>query len=198
METDSRGSSPERHLLERARQGSQSAIDALFERYRSWLRRWARGRLPRRLRGVIDTSDLVQDSLHRTFAQLATFRSGQAGALRVYLRRAVENRIRDELRRATRRRSIILPEEPVRASDDAAPQLRQIISAETWSRYLDALKRLPDRDRRLIVARAELGYNSEQLAFVERLSSPAVARVTLRRALIRLSALMSDGQESAT
>ena len=186
METDSRGS---------ARQGSQSAIDALFERYRSWLRRWARGRLPRRLRGVIDTSDLVQDSLHRTFAQLATFRSGQAGALRVYLRRAVG--IRDELRRATRRRSIILPEEPVRASDDAALQLRQIISAETWSRYLDALKRLPDRDRRLIVARAELGYNSEQLAFVERLSSPAVARVTLRRALIRLSALMSDGPESA-
>ena len=79
------------------------------------------------------------------------------------------------------------------ASDAAAPQHRELIDNEAWARYLDALKRLPDRDRRLIVARAELGYNSAQLAFAERLSSPAVARVALRRAVLRLSALMSDG-----
>ena len=192
MESDSGGPISEQHLLERARRGSHSAVDVLFERYRPWLRSWARGRLPRRARGVVDTSDVVQDTLQRSFAHLASFKSSQAKALRVYLRRAVENRIRDEMRRATFRQGIILPEGSVPASDASAPQLRQLVDHETWRRYLHALKRLRERDRRLIVGRAELGYNSAQLAFLERLSSPAVARVALRRAVLRLSALMSD------
>ena len=191
MGTDSYGATSERSLLERARRGSHSAVAALFERYRPWLRRWARGRLPRRARGAIETSDLVQETLARTFAHLKSFKSSHANALRAYLRRAVENRIRDELRRATFRQGVILPDGAVRASDDA-PQLGQLIDDETWRRYLHALKRLPDRDRRLIVGRAELGHNSAKLAFVERLSSPAVARVMLRRAVLRLSALMAD------
>ena len=190
MDPDSCGATSEQSLLERARRGSQSAVVALFERYRPWLRRWAHGRLPRRARGAVDTSDLVQETLQRTFAHLTSFKSSQAKALRIYLRRAVENRIRDELRRATFRQGIILPDGAVRASDDA-PQLRQLIDDETWRRYLCALKRLPDRDRRLIVGRAELGYNSAQLALLERLSSPAVARVTLGRAVVRLSTLMA-------
>ena len=192
MGPDSRDLTSEQHLLERARRGSYPAVDVLFERYRLWLRRWARGRLPRRARGAVDTSDLVQETLQRTFTHLTSFKSTQARALRVYLRRAVDNRIRDEMRRATFRQGVILPEGTVRASDASNAQLRQLIDDETWRRYLDAVKRLPDRDRRLVVARAELGYNSAQLAFLERLSSPAVARVTLRRAMLRLSALMSD------
>ena len=188
MEPDSRGSTSEQYLLERARRGSHSAVDTLFRRYRSWLRRWSHGRLPRRARGAVDTSDLVQETLQRTFTHLTPFKSTQARALRVYLRRAVDNRIRDEMRRATFRQGVILPEGSVRASDASNPQLGRLIDDETWRRYLDAVKRLPDRDRRLLVARVELGYNSAQLAFLERLSSPAVARVTLRRAMLRLSA----------
>ena len=190
-EDDAGVATSEQHLVERARRGSHSAIDALFERYRPWLRRWSRGRLPRRARGAVDTSDLVQETLQRTFTHLTSFKSTQARALRVYLRRAVDNRIRDEMRRATFRQGVILPEGSVQGSH-AAVQHRQLVDDETWRRYLDAVKRLPDRDRRLVVARTELGYNSEQLAFLERLSSPAVARVTLRRAMLRLSGLMSD------
>ena len=190
-EDDAGVATSEQHLVERARRGSHSAIDALFERYRPWLRRWSRGRLPRRARGAVDTSDLVQETLQRTLTHLTSFKSTQARALRVYLRRAVDNRIRDEMRRATFRQGVILPEGSVRGSH-AAVQHRQLVDDETWRRYLDAVKRLPDRDRRLVVARTELGYNSAQLAFLERLSSPAVARVTLRRAMLRLSGLMSD------
>ena len=191
MGTDLSGATSERSLLERARRGSHSAVAALFERYRPWLKRWAHGRLPQRARGAVDTSDLVQETLQRTFTHLTSLRSSQAKALRVYLRRAVENRIRDEVRRATFRQSVILPDGAVRASDDA-PQLGQLMDDETRRRYLRALDRLPDRDRRLIVGRAELGYNSAQLAHLEHLSSPAVARVALRRAVLRLSALMAD------
>ena len=107
--------------------------------------------------------------------------------LRIYLRRAVDNRIRDELRQVTRRRDITTPAEPVVASDAAAPQLRQLLDDETWRCYLDGLERLPARDRRLIVGRTEPGYSFRQLALVERLSSPDAARMALPRALLRLS-----------
>ena len=50
-----------------------------------------------------------------------------------------------------------------------------------WGRYRKGLKRLKVRDRRLIVGRAELGYNYEQLAAIERLPSPDAARKALKR-----------------
>ena len=187
------GSARERRLLERAHRGSRSAVGALFERYGVWLRRWARSRLPSRARGAVDTSDIVQDALHHTFARFTSFRSRQTSVLRMYLRRAVQNRIRDELRRVARRGDAVLPDRRVLRSDAGAPQLKEILDGETWRRYLDALRRLPARDRRLIVGRAELGYTSDQLAFMERLPSPAAARGALRRALVRLTDLMSDG-----
>jgi len=93
-------STSERLLFEHARRGSRSAVDTLFERYRPWLRRWARGRLPWWVRADGDTSDLVQDALQRTFARLPFFESKHAGALRTYLQHAVENRIRDQLSEA--------------------------------------------------------------------------------------------------
>ena len=191
-EPDRRSSSSERRLFERVRTGSRSAAGALLERYTPWLRRWARGRLPRQVRGAIDTSDLVQDTLQQTFARLGGFEARQASALRTYLRRAVENRIRDELRRATRRRNSIAPDASVRYTDNAAPQYRQLVDDETWKRYLHCLQRLTARERRLIVGRGELGYSAEQLALIERLPCPAAARMALRRAVTRLSNAIAD------
>ena len=186
-------SSSEQRLFERARRGSRPAADALFERCRPWLRRWARGRLPQWVRSDIDTSDLVQDALQHTFARLPFFESKHVGALRVYLQHAVENRIHDRLRRATRRLDSILPDAPLRVSESAAPQHQQLIDDETWKRYLDGLGHLTDRDRRLIVGRAELGYSYRQLAFMEGRPSSEAARKALGRALKRLIDVMSDG-----
>ena len=176
--------------MARACHGSRSAVDALFARYAPWLRRWARGRLPQRVRGAIDTSDVVQDSLHDTIARLSMFEPKHAGALRGYLRRAVDNRVRDELRRLARRPAIILPQESHRPFDDAAPQLRQALSAESWKHYLAGLKQLTAQERRLIVGRGELGYNYRQLALITRLPSPDAARMALRRAVLRLADMM--------
>lgn len=192
VETPPGTSTSEWHLLERAREGSPSAVGALFTRYSSWLRRWTHGPLPRWVRGAVDTSDLVQDSLHHTFSRLPEFEPEHAGALRAYLRRAVVNRIRDEMRRAAFRLSVVAPDDPVRLSDEATAQFRQVVDDEAWGRYLQGLKRLNARDRRLIVGRAELGYSYRQLAFTERLPSPEAARKAMRRALVRLLAAMPD------
>ena len=192
-ERDPLDSSSELRLLERVRLGNRSAVGALFERYTPWLRRWTRGRLPRWVDGAIDTSDLVQDALHHTFERLGEFEPKQANALRSYLCRAVENRIRNELRRAARRRASIAPlDAVVRFSDDAAPQHRQFVDDETWRRYLNGLERLTPRERRLIVGRAELEYSFQQLAIIEDMPSPDAARMALRRAMIRLSSIIGD------
>ena len=188
----------EQRLLNRVRRGSSSAVGALFERYAPWLRRRASGRLPQWARSGVATSDLVQDVLHHAFARLQWFESKHAGALRAYLRCAVENRIQDQLRRAIRRLDMarLAPgEEPQRLFEDGAPQYQQLLHDEMWGRYREGLKRLKVRDRRLIVGRAELGYTFEQLAAIERLPSPAAARMALKRAVIRLSEFMSLASE---
>ena len=185
-ERASHDSTSERLLFEHARLGSRSAVDTLFERYRPWLRRWARGRLPWWVRGDGDTSDLVQDALQRTFARLPFFESRHAGALRAYLQHAVENRIRDQLRRVTRRRAPLMPDASVQPFDHAAPQHQELLDDETRKRYLDGLERLSARDRRLIVGRAELGHSYRQLALIEGLPSAEAARKALGRALSRL------------
>ena len=146
--------------------------------------------MPLWVRGVIDTSDVVQDALHKTFARFLRLEPKHVGAFRAYLRQSVDNRIRDELRRATRPEDLSVLEVRVVASDDAAPQHRRIVDDETWARYLTGLEALTARERRLIVGRAELGYSYKQLALIEGQRSPDAARMALRRALLRLGHLM--------
>ena len=190
--SDSREDTSSARLLDRAIRGDRSARDALFERYLPWLRRWARGRLPRWARGVVDTSDVVQDALHRTVTRLSGFEPRGEGALRAYLRSAVENRIRDEMRRAMRRPAMdVLDEGQPLVGNDRSLQ-EKIVHDEAWDRYRSALKRLPRRDQRLIVGRLELGYSFRQLAVIEGRGGPDGARMALKRALVRLAAEMGD------
>ena len=179
-------------LLLRARRGDRAAREALAARYFPWLRRWARGRLPYWARDGVDTSDLVQDTLLQTFKRIAKFEPQRDGALRAYLRLAVDNRIRDEMRRVARRPRVD-PSETIDLLVDAGPTpLEQFITDETWGRYLQGLQRLSPRERRLIVGRAEMGYSYKQLALIDGRSSPDAARMALRRALLRLSDEMPD------
>ena len=55
------------HLISRARNGDQEAIERLFARHLKPLQRWASGRLPKWARDLADTDDLVQDTLLQTF-----------------------------------------------------------------------------------------------------------------------------------
>ena len=174
-------------LLQRARRGDRSAIDALFSRLFPWLRRRTRGRLPRWARGVLDTSDVVQDALLHAFRRISGFESTSSIAFRAYLLRAVDHRIRDEMRRVGRHKTRGGVEEcELPAAEDPSP-LHQLIVGEDWDRYRGALKRLTPREQRLIVGRGELGYSFKQLALIDDRASAEAARKALRRALVRLS-----------
>ena len=86
-------------LIERARAGDEQALERLFAKHLKPLQRWASGRLPKWARDLADTDDLVQDTLLKTFKRIESFEPRRVGALQAYLRNAVLNRLRDELRR---------------------------------------------------------------------------------------------------
>ena len=156
------------HLFRRARRGDSSALDALFARHLPRLRRWAHGRLPKWARSVADTTDLVQDVLLQTFRRLlANFEPRRDQALQAYLRMAIDNRVRDEIRRFRRRppSEPLDGDEPVERNDPSA--VDRLIDQEKWDLYRRAVGRLDPDQRRLIIGRAELGYSYQQLALVE-------------------------------
>jgi len=190
------GPGPERldstfDLLERARSGDAEALDRVFARHLKPLQRWISGRLPRWARDMADTDDLVQDTLLQTFKRIEGFEPRRVGALQAYLRQAVLNRVRDELRRKGRR-----PDstdlEGVAVPEEGSP-LEEAIGREAVGNYERALQRLRPEEREAIIARVELGYSYEELA--EALGKPSVdaARKAAQRALLRLAEEMKSG-----
>ena len=176
-------------LLARARTGDDRALEELLARHVPALRRWARGRLPRWARDLSDTEDLVQDTLFKTLKHLGTFRPEREGALQAYLRQAVMNRIRDEIRRVRTR--------PVReelAEDVTAAltsPLDEAIGAEAIARYEAALAALREEEREAIIARVEFEQSYEKIAALLGKPSPDAARMAVQRALVRLAVEMN-------
>lgn len=179
-------------LLERIRQGDTAALDVLLHRYVPLLRRWARGRLPGWARDMADTEDLVQDTVIRTLPRLDAFEYRHEGALQAYLRQAVLNRIRDECRRAGRRPGLADGHEDI--ADISPSPLEQVVGAEGLRRYDQALQRLRQEERELIVARLEMGHSYREVAAICCKPSPDAARVAVSRALLRLAAILRDGR----
>jgi len=178
-------------LLARARDGDRASLEALCARYLPRLRRWAHGRLPSFARGPLATDDLVQDALVRTLAQLRDFEPRHEAALQAYLREALRNRIRDELRRAGRRptASALDSQQP-----DAGPSpLEQTIGRQALERYEAALARLGEDDRAAIVAKLELQGTYQELAQSLGKPSADAARMAVSRALVRLAEEMARG-----
>ena len=176
-------------LLERVRAGDQDAAAHLVARHTAPLRRWARGRLPRWARDVSDTDDLVQDTLLQTMRRLGDLELRGPGALAAYLRQAILNRVRDELRRKGRRPEMTGVEE-LEAGGVLSP-LEEAIGRETAECYEHALAALRPEEREAIIGRVEMGYSYEELADVLEKPSSEAARKAAQRALVRLARLMS-------
>jgi RNA polymerase sigma-70 factor (ECF subfamily) len=179
-------------LLERARAGDQQAVERLFARHLEPLRRWASGRLPKWARDLADTDDLVQDTLLKTFKRIERFEPRRVGALQAYLRNAVLNRLRDELRRKGR--------EPPSTNLDsvdvesAESPLEHAIGREAVEVYEQALERLKAEEREAIIARVELGYSYEEMAVMLDKPTADAARKACERALVRLAEEMKRGR----
>jgi RNA polymerase sigma-70 factor (ECF subfamily) len=179
-------------LIARARGGDSNALDRLIARHLNPLRRWARGRLPAWARDVADTDDIVQDTLLRTLKGIDHFEVRGPGALQAYLRQAILNRIRDEVRRRGRRpESTAL--DGLEVEQRPSP-LEQAIGRESLDRYEKALATLKPEEREAVIGRVEMGYSYEELAEVLGKPTADAARKAAHRALVRLIEQMSEAR----
>ncbi|HEY7170414.1 MAG TPA: sigma-70 family RNA polymerase sigma factor [Vicinamibacterales bacterium] len=181
-------------LLVGVRNGDAQSLDRLLARHLPPLKRWASGRLPNWARDLCETQDIVQESVVRALKHLERFQPTAQGGLRAYFRKAIANRICDEIRRAQRRG--VQDELTERIEARTPSPLEEAIGREVVERYERALAGLKPQERAAIVARLEQNQSYQQIA--ERLGKPTVAaaRVAVGRALARLEAGMKNGPEA--
>ncbi len=97
----------------------------------------------------------MQEALIGTFKNFKRFEHRGEWALQAYLRQAVMNRIRDELRRlGTRPRRDVLPAE-IQASDQSP--LQAAVGRELFEHYEAALGTLEPTEREAVIARSRTG-----------------------------------------
>jgi len=178
-------------LLARAQAGDAEALEELLRRYLPRLRKWIRGRLPGHCRRLSDTDDLVQDTIVRVVRALPDLAITHDAGLQAYLRQAVWNRLREEIRRSKDQQTPDELDESAPASDPSP--LEQAVGAEVLARYEAALQRLSDDERGAVVGRLEFNYSYPELAMMLGRRTPDAARKLVERALPRLAAMMRDG-----
>src|SRR6476646_10749476 len=174
-------------LLGRARLGDQYALNERFKRNHAPLRRWARGRLPLWTRDLRDTEDLVQETLAQTLKHIDSFEHRHEGALQAYMRQALLNRVRDEVRRVNRYPAVGGLDDADQHAVQAASPLEEAIGSQAMDRYEAALGRLREEERELIQARVEMQQSYQEIANAHGKASADAARMAVSRALVRLA-----------
>ena len=175
-------------LLLLARDGDHDAREQLLARYLPRLQRWASGRLPPYARSLLDTTDLVQETLLRTMQGLDRVEVRGPGGFQAYVRQAVLNRIRDQVRWASRRQG---QEELSEDLSDSAPSpLEHAIGSAVLDRYERALAGLDQEDQELLHLRIELDFDYAEIAAMTARPSRDATRMAVQRALARLAKAM--------
>jgi RNA polymerase sigma-70 factor (ECF subfamily) len=172
-------------VIRRIQSGDAGAREQLLSRFLPLLRRWAHGRLPRQIRDLNDTDDLVQVTLVKALSRLGEFESAGPGAFLAYLRMALLNQVRDEIRRHQRRPEHAEIDNEL-AEGDSVGVVDHLIGSERMQAYEHALASLPKRQQGLIVMRVEFGMSYPEIA-VEVGGTADAVRVMVARAIVQLS-----------
>jgi RNA polymerase sigma-70 factor (ECF subfamily) len=182
-------------LLERAGAGDRSALDALIARHRDAVRRYIDRRLDPQIRGRFDASDVVQEAHLEAVRRIEDFLARRPMPFHLWLyRTAYENLIRlrrhhVEVAARTVGRENPLPDQSSiliarQVLSGIAPD-RQAADAELALRVSEALGRLDDVDREVLMLRTFEGLSNIEAAAVLEIE-PAAASKRYGRALLRL------------
>lgn len=173
-------------LLARVRQGDSDAREKLCGQYLPILSRWAHGRLPPYARDLAETSDLVQSTLVKALGRVQEFQPQREGAFLAYLRTALLNAVRSEIRRSTGHGTPVA----VHAADVSAAResaLSKHAGADLLIDYERALTELKPEWREAVILRMEFGFSYEEMAAAMERPSADAARMLTHRAMGALS-----------
>lgn len=159
-----------RDLLEQARRGDLPARERLAARLLTRLGRWARGKLPAAARDKFDTMDIVQECVMRTMMRLEAFEWRHDRSLESYLRPAIRNRIRNEVRRVGLRPFMV--ESTGEERDPSISPLDEVFA---------------DEEREAVRLRLDEGWEYARIAAATGLPSADAARMAVARALAKVA-----------
>jgi RNA polymerase sigma-70 factor, ECF subfamily len=199
-----------RRLLDDAKTGDHAAVDRLLGEFREPLRKVIGLRLDPVLGRRVDASDIVQDVLIEANQRLTEYLKNPQMPFHLWLRHLAQDRIIDTHRRhrQAQRRSIDKerPIQPPAWADQSSVQLvaqlidteqtpaSAAIQQELQRRLGDALTRLPDDDREVILMRHHEQLSNQEVAAALGLTE-AAASMRYLRALRKLRAvLVPDGE----
>jgi RNA polymerase sigma factor (sigma-70 family) len=187
-----------RDLVQLARAGDREALDLLVRRTYPGVVTAARSlrKVHARIRGRVETEDLAQSAFRDAVRVLPTFRERGDGSFRRWLLGILRNKVRRHVaffgaRRRDAGREAHLPE----ASDlpsPAPPPPAVLLEREERGRLVDAVNRLPERDRKVVVCRYHLGLSWKEVG--DRLgTSEEAAQMACHRALVKLRRALDAG-----
>ncbi len=186
-----------RDLVERARAGDSAAGEEFYRRYHDEILFAVRARLGARLRGVLQSEDVLQSVALEALQALPRFEHGGPGSVRRWLQRIVLNKVRDlaDHWSAQKRDLAALRGESALVLAENVAQAEPGYHDERFFKLERALAALPEDMRTILVLRRAEGLTSREAA--ERMGrSDDSARKLYSRALARLTTSM--GHERGT
>jgi RNA polymerase sigma factor (sigma-70 family) len=146
-------------LVARARRGEAAAYEELVRMHQAIAFRVALVNAGDRA----DAEEAVQDGFVKAYRALGRFRDG--APFRPWLLKIVANEARNRRRSAGRRAGLALRLAGTAASGDAAPSPEAaVLTGERREELLDAIARLDDRDRDILVHRFLLELDEQETA----------------------------------
>jgi len=180
-------------LLERIDAGDRRAQEELFQRFLPQLTRFLAARSRGSARDLLHTQDAVQEVVLRAFRGLDRFDYDGVGSFWAWLRTIAVNLLRDEGRRTGRRGvALELAGDSRGAPSDAGRTPAQAAElADDVELFDRALHVLPERERRAVMLRVELGLDFNAIASDCGFRSADAARMSVRRSLDKLAEEMA-------
>lgn len=178
-------------LLREARAGSQPALDELYRRHAPRLLAAIRLRMGPELRSQMESHDLLQACLLKSFERIDQFENGHEGSLMAWLGRIAENEIRDQVKyqrrgRRDARRNVALDQAATPLPENVRSALSRVILDERAGRLERALERLSPEHRGVILLRKIEERGWEDVGRIMG-KSPDACRMLLARAMTRLT-----------
>jgi RNA polymerase sigma-70 factor, ECF subfamily len=190
-------------LLRQIRAGDRQAFEQLFARHQAYLHRLVELRLDPRLRSRVDPADVVQEAYLEALNRVSGYLKDPALPFRLWLRQIACDRALKARRHhlgAARRavgREVPLPERSSLAlarqllAGDSTPS-QQLDSRELARRLRQAVAKLPDADREVVMLRHFEGLSNQEVACLLGID-PAAASKRHGRALLRLHRILFEG-----
>lgn len=195
-------------LVNRAQRGDEEALNDLLSRYEPRIRRIVRIKLSARLRRVVESVDIVQDTFRNAFLHIGDLELRSTSSILQWLARIAENQMLDTHRRHYNLKRNKTREISLRGRRDdsssgpvdlpsAGKRPDQVASQNELAKFVDAaVAQLPEDYQEVIMLRTYYGGSWEEVTKQMGRESSEATRQLHRRARIKLGKILQESMNA--